>query len=47
MNIKTKLLEEIVESFVTTCKQNTYFKVNLVSFLIIVSSFSFYLFLNS
>ena len=43
MNIKMNLLEEYVNFVDTTKKQNTYFKIFIVLFVVIVSLFSFHL----
>ena len=42
MNIKTNLLEEYVNFNDSTNKENTYFKVLIVLFVVIISFFSFF-----
>ena len=45
MNIKTNLLEEYVNFVDNTKKQNKYFKISIISFVIIVFLFLFFVLL--
>ena len=42
MNIKTNLLEDYVNFLDCTTKQNRYFKINLILFVIIISLLLFF-----
>ena len=45
MNVKTKILEEYVNFVDSTKKQNKYFKVIIILFVIILCLFLFFVFL--
>ena len=47
MNIKSGLLEDYVNCVETTSRQNTYFKLNVVLFVKIVSLFLFFFYSNN
>ena len=46
MNIKTNLLEEYVNFVDNTKKQNKYFKITLIFFVVILCLFLFFVFIN-
>ena len=46
MNSKTSLIEEYVNFVDMTKKQNKYFKINIILFMVILCLFSFFVFLN-
>ena len=43
MNIKTNLLEEYVSFVDNTKKRKKYFEINIILFVVIISTFLFYL----